>query len=318
VRKLAVLMAFLFPVSSLASICPVTVPDRAVFPGIGDGCTTDVPGYPDASYVFPHVGIFKSTFTGSCNNHDKCYSLLGTDYGSCDSGFWSDMQSACRSKYNPLLRPAEFAACMHTADLYYAGVSAWRSSHPEQARALQLDALNRSRLMQASIDGDVCGTTPERASIYATSLINRVRSTFQSYVGRAPTIYEFTRTVNWGDNVRNYVLDRAGWDANLYTSATGAGQVPPIGWWISTLGDYGHTFSVTPVVSGSYFWRIPDQSSNTSISLSYWPPMFNRTVRYSGFVRVQVGNVKNMALVEQNIVLPGTCAPNNGPWVNCQ
>jgi len=47
--------------------------------------------------------------------------------------------------------------------------------------------------------------------------------------------------------------------------------------------------------------------------------MFNQTVSFKGFIKAtNSAGTKNMALVETSIVLPGTCAPNNGPWVNCQ
>ena len=46
--------------------------------------------------------------------------------------------------------------------------------------------------------------------------------------------------------------------------------------------------------------------------------MFNQTVSFKGFIKATSAGTKNMALVETSIVLPGTCAPNNGPWVNCQ
>jgi hypothetical protein len=46
--------------------------------------------------------------------------------------------------------------------------------------------------------------------------------------------------------------------------------------------------------------------------------MFNRKVTYAGFVKATVNGISNMALVETSITLPGTCALNNGPHVNCQ
>jgi len=321
-RKLALLLAFVVPVPLLANICPVSNADPAQTQGIGDGCTTNPSdGLPDFSFIFPTVGIFKSTFTPACNNHDKCYSTLGADYGSCDSQFRSDMRSRCSSQFPPLLRPVEYSTCMHTADLYYAGVSAYRSEHPESAVFLQHEALNRSRIMGANINDEWCGTTPERTTIYTTALINQVRSAFQSYAGRPPSVYEFMEVMNWGDSVHNYLDDRAGWQANLYTRASQSAGVPlpSVGWYLTNVGDYGHTFAVTPVISGaSYRWKIPNGGSNPTLTLSYFPPMFNRKITYAGFVRVQVGSVRNLALVETSITLPGTCAPNNGPWVNCQ
>jgi len=139
-KKLAVLFALLIPLQSIGNICPIL---NSTEPGLADGCTTNPggDGVGDYGYIFPYVGIFKSTFTGACNNHDKCYATLGADYAGCDQNFYSDLRSACLSKYNPLLRPAEYSTCMHSADLYYAGVSAWRANHPEEAVNHQRNAL---------------------------------------------------------------------------------------------------------------------------------------------------------------------------------
>jgi len=151
--------------------------------------------------------------------------------------------------------------------------------------------------------------------------MSEVRSAFQSYAGRQPTIYEFMQAVNWGDDVHNYVDDRSAWRTALYTAASNAAgrQIPSIGWYVTQPSDYEHLFSVTQILSGaSYKWHIPDWGDGPTLRLGYSPPMFNRTVTYAGFVRVSVNGVRNMALVETKLVLPGTCAPNNGPYVNCQ
>ena len=70
----------------------------------------------------------------------------------------------------------------------------------------------------------------------------------------------------------------------------------------------------------TYRWRLSAGTADGPVAnYGYWPPMFNQTVQFKGFVKAtNPSGVRNMALVETSIVLPGTCAPNNGPWVNCQ
>ena len=93
---------------AFSQIC--SVPLAQGLEGIGDGCSTYL-----VEYALPHIGIFKSTFTPSCNNHDKCYTQLGADYHQCDSRFYEEMRGACNSQFNQWLRPVEWAACRQTA-----------------------------------------------------------------------------------------------------------------------------------------------------------------------------------------------------------
>lgn len=309
-RKLALLILFAAPIPALANICPAS--NAVGFPGIGDGCTTM--GFEN----IPHIGLFKSTFTPACDGHDKCYTSLGANYDSCDSAFYEAMRARCNSKYNEWLQPVEWSMCRTTAFEYYEAVKLWRHEHPENAPAFQNDARNRSIDMRARVENGQCGTTPERTTLYAPQLISQVYGAWNTYARRAPTIYEFLEVVNDG----NIVSDPAGWASILYSRAANAAAVTPpaVGWYKTSPGDYGVTFIANPVTPGvSYYWRVPDSGNGPSLTLSFWPPMFNQTVRFSGFLRAtNSAGVRNMALVETSIVLPGTCAPNNGPWVNCQ
>jgi hypothetical protein len=296
---------------AFSQIC--SVPPAQGLEGIGDGCTTY-----SAEVVFPNVGVFKSTFTPACNNHDACYTQLGADYHQCDSRFYEEMRSACDSKFNQWLRPAEWAACRSTAYDYYFAVGQWGAS-PSKQRNMQNNAYTRSLALQQSVEADTCGTTPERSGLYASGLISQVNGAFAASAGRSPTLYEFLSAANSGDRLG----DPNGWYANVVAwSQWGAAHPPPaVGWYKVSTGDYGVTFFANPVSPNtSYLWRLSQGSgSGTSLPFSYWPPMFNQTVSFKGFIKAtNSAGTKNMALVETSIVLPGTCAPNNGPWVNCQ
>jgi len=82
-----------------------------------------------------NVGAF---FRGACDRHDYCYSSGKAFYGdsrsACDSRFLSDMESKCRSDYNPanpLLLP-----CLTTAAECYGAVRTFGESHFENTPCL--------------------------------------------------------------------------------------------------------------------------------------------------------------------------------------
>ncbi len=316
-RKLLLLISlFVTLVSSslFANICPQS--DAQGFSGIGDGCSTNY-----AEYVLPPVGAYKGTFTSSCNKHDKCYSQLGADYSGCDSDFYANMRSDCSSSFNPILLGPIYADCMATASLYYSAVSAWRGSGQVETTNLQYDALNRSIATQTSVDSDTCGTTPERTTIYAPGLVTRIYTSFQTYAGRRPTIYEFLDAANWRSGSQDFVSDQAAWSTALYNKSVAAASASPpaVGWWLDYPGYYGLTFRVTPVVSGaSYLWKIGTTGTGTALALSYPPPQYDRKITYAGFLKATGSNgARNMALVETSVTLPGTCATKPGPNVHC-
>jgi hypothetical protein len=316
-RKLLLLISFFIPlaVSPLyANICSQS--DAQGYPGIGDGCSTHY-----AEYAIPSVGVFKGAFTNSCNKHDKCYSQLGADYSGCDSDFYANMRSDCSSNYNPILLGPIYADCLATANLYYSAVSAWRGSGQVETRDLQYDALSRSNAMQSSVDADTCGTTPERTTIYAPGLITRINTSFQTYAGRKPTLYEFLDAVNWWSGTQNFVSDQAAWSGALYNKSVAAASASPptVGWWLDYPGAYGVTFRANPVVSGaSYLWKVGTTGTGPTLAIGYSPPLYDRKITYSGFLKATGSNgARNMALIETSVTLPGTCATKPGPNVHC-
>lgn len=291
------------------NICP---PSNAVgIDGIGDGCSTSIAGY-----VLPDIAAFRSTFTPACNAHDKCYTTLGTSYGECDGRFLSDMQSACRSSFNPFFLPVEYAACNATAYNYYAGVQAW-GSVVNPLPGMQADALRRSRQMQASVNADTCGTTPEGTTLYAGGLMSQINSTFLAYASRLPTVYEFFDAVNAGD----LLADRSGWNSLLVTKAIAAASVVPPS--VATSGSSGLSsvvLSIAAPASGTtYFWKANNATSGTSsISFKLKNPKYDLYWAIEGFVKATgPGGQRNLGVLNVPVYEQGWCATAPGPNVHC-
>jgi hypothetical protein len=305
-RKLLVSLVFLSAVPAMAQIC---APSNAVgLDGIGDGCSTR-----GAEYVFPGVGIFKSTFTPSCDAHDKCYTQLGASYGACDSAFYEDMRNRCDDKYNKFLRPAEWSACRTTAFEYYTAVKQWGSTASTQYN-MQTNARNRSILQQYNLDTDTCGTTPERTTLYAPALIAQINNAWLGYAGRLPTVYEFVTAANSGDIVN----DRAGWNGLLYTLASQAAAVQPplVGWTrTSSPGNTEHTLTANPIQAGvAYRWRTSFGSGDgPSTYIWFEEPMYNATFQVKGYLKAtSPAGVRNLALVEFHVPVRGWCGSRGG------
>lgn len=309
-RKLALIACLSLPVAVPAQICPVS--NAVGIDGIGDGCSTHA-----AEYVFPDVGVFKSTFTPACDLHDKCYSQLGTDYHQCDSAFYEKMRAACNSRFNEYLQPAEWAACRTTAYEYYFAVSKWGADAAAQ-RNLQTDARNRSGSMETSVVAETCGTTPDRTTIYSPALITQVNNAFLASAARAPTVYEFFRAVNSGDIVN----DRNGWTTLLYNQAAAAGGVSPpaVGWVKTHPTMYSYKFTASPNVAGvNYLWKVMQiTASGPSLTLTFRPPEKSWAPQMHGFIRaMNSAGVKNMAVIETSGWLIGTSCSPSGPPVPC-
>jgi hypothetical protein len=220
---LAVALAFGVSALSAAPLCPQS--NAVNVQGIGDGCT--IP--PGSSVLFPQIGAYQSMFTPACQRHDKCYSTLGTSYAECDGRFLNDMQSACNqissAKRNWLgvligLPPgapgfADPVSCHSTALQYSGAVSAWRSTQ-DPLPGIQAEALRRSRSLETTLQSEACETVPEATSLFSASLVSKVNNTFQTYLGRQPTVLEFFQAVNSA----NVVSNPAGWEAQLPSVVT--------------------------------------------------------------------------------------------------
>ncbi len=307
-RKLFVILISLSSIPAMAQICAPS--NAAVGNGIGDGCS--VP--PNAPVLFPHIGIFQNTFTPACDQHDKCYTRLGADYGSCDSAFYEDMRNRCDSKYNKILRPVEWAACRQTAFEYYTAVQEYRRFLNTET-GFQVEARNRSLWQQYYLDTDTCGTTPERTTLYAPQLITQINNAYLSSAGRLPTVYEFMATANAGD-IAN---DRTGWNSLLYTlAAQAAGVQPPAIGYTKVVASLGteHTLTANPIVAGvAYRWRLPNGFSTDGPTAFMWfeEPMYNATLQIKGYLKAtSPSGVRNLALVEYSAHLQGWCGRRGG------
>lgn len=287
----------------------ICAPSNAVgLEGIGDGCSTSIAGY-----VFPEIGIFRPTFTSSCNRHDKCMTTLGATYSSCDSQFLSDMLSACKSSFNPLFFPAEYAACTATANAYYDGVEAW-GEVVDPLPGFQADALKRSQAMGRAVDIDgSCGTAPERTTLYTSGLIAKINGSFQTNAGRQPTIFEFFNAVNANTSGKNYVTDNAWWESNLVAYARKQASVkPPAVGYLRSDGVSAIKLTANPLLDTSiysYQWKANFlTSTSTSISFPLQRPKYDRDWKIEGFETVKdKAGVKNMKVIDENVHEQGTC-----------
>ncbi|HEX5682577.1 MAG TPA: hypothetical protein VFY73_00970 [Ideonella sp.] len=290
----------------------ICAPSNAVNqPGIGDGCTTTYQGV-DGSYVFLNIGIFKPTFTSSCNRHDKCYTTLGSTYSSCNGQFLSDMKDACKSSFNPLFFPTEYAQCYATANSYYAFVEGYADKE-DPLPGLLLDALKRSITMQRdSVEKDTCGTTPEITTLYTSSLISKINGAFQTNAGRLPTIYEFLTAVNAGTDATNYVTNLAWWESNLttYSRQRASVAVPTVGY-TSTQDARYVRFTASPIQSSTtYLWKTNGTATTgTTMAIPLRIPKYNLSWKVEGFIKATHNDTKekNMKVIDTWVNEQGWC-----------
>ena len=316
--KLFLCLITMMMAPAFSQICPISNKVHTDNDGIGDGCTTRYEDV-DLAYLVPGLSVYNSVFKSACDNHDKCWTQLGANYPSCDSQFLSDMKDRCDSAFNKFLFPSENLNCKAMANAYKDAVTLYRTSlKPGVPNGFQYEARNRSLALENSVNSDSCGTTPSGTTLYAPAFIAQVQNTFVSYAGRYPTIYEFLAAVNQGD----LVADPIGWNAGVVTRAQQAAANPPpaVGWYMTNPSDYGVKFTANPILANaSYLWRLSGGSrAGSSITYSYFPPLFNQKILFKGFLKVtNSAGVRNMVVIDTSYVLPGSCAPNNGPNVNC-
>ena len=298
-----------------AQICPAS--NAVNLEDIGDGCSTSYKGI-DGSYFIADVAVYKGTFTPSCNHHDKCYTTLGTTYTQCDDTLLSEMRSACYSDYNPLLLPSVYTACMATAQTYYLGVKGL-GAVKNPLPSYQRDAMSRSNHLFLGADpaGNVvnqrpastCGTTPELTTLYDSSLIAQINSTYQTQAHRLPTIYEFMGLFT--DN--NFVDNRTVWNAALYQAAVTANMTPPppTVTYTSTKTTTAVVFTASSATPGAtYTWKLNGITLNqSSVPLFLHNPRYDTSWPVTGFVEVTdpTTGQRNMTLVNTFVVERGWC-----------
>jgi hypothetical protein len=306
---LLMLLVATFAYSQQAGVCAGYVPSGS---GLTDGCS--VPG--GLTWAFPDVGIFKSTFTPACVNHDHCYSSLGSNYSECNGNFLSDMQSACNSTYTVLSGPV-YTACMSSASEYYSAVVAF-AAYANPLGGIQQDALLASRTLQTQVNSDTCATTPQLSNLYDSSVVDLINNAFQNYAHRLPTIYEFEDTVNDGD----LTADRTGWIALVNQHAIAAAVVTPPSVAITYFPPTSAFSVTTPTASATYAWSYLTnmRTSGTSI-VPIAHPVYSTTYTVGGILRasetVNGVVVRNQYILQnENISVYGSCGPvKGGPCV---
>jgi hypothetical protein len=302
---LAMLVVAAFAHAGQAGVCVTPPLDDTV--GLNDGCS--VPGL--ATWVFPDVGIFKSTFTPACNNHDHCYSALGATASACNDKFLGDLRSACNSNFTVLSGPV-YQACMDTAAQYHSAVVAYSVAVNPMGAIQEKSEARSQNVLGPWIASDTCATTPDLSGAYDSSLITQVNGAFQSYAHRLPTIYEFMATVNDG----NLVDDRAGWNNRVIQHAIGAAAVtlPSVG--LNWSAVY-QVYTVSPVTPGAtYSWTglegLRSSSPTSAVAWANGAP-YNTVVTVGAVLRASANGVRNQAIVPEHLItVRGTCGPSAG------
>ena len=304
---LAMLFVATIAWSQQPGVCTGYVPSGT---GLNDGCS--VPGA--ATWVFPDVGLFKSTFTPACVKHDHCFSSLGSNYNECNGNFMADMRSACNSTYTVLSGPV-YLACLDTASKYYAAVVAF-SAAQNPLPGIQHDAVVASQNLQLQVNAETCGTTPELSNLYDPSVISQVNTAFQNYAHRLPTIYEFLETVNDGD----LSTDRAGWGSRVNQHAIGAASVTPPSVGLTFDAFDGYYYVTTPTPLATYSWSgligLSSSADGKQADTLMIVPKYDATTTVGGIVRASIlpqgatKPVRNQyVLPQQTVTLKGWCAP---------
>lgn len=263
--------------------------------GIGDGCTVSYGGY------LIDIAAFKDLFTPACNSHDKCFTTIGRTGWECNDAFYSEMRSACRSKYNPLLRPVEYSLCNDSALKYYTAVQAHVQSD-DPTKGLQSAVLIEVRILNGQINADSCGITPEGSSFIAPSVISNVNNAFANSRGRLPTIYEFFSVLSTGDIIYN----KDNWYSTVLPSAVASSPftVPAAGFTTNTSGGI---FASPNQAGVSYMWKLNGKTYQGPSAQFATQGIQTGTVNLSGFLRAQQGLTRNMAVIQKTVTVAGKC-----------
>lgn len=299
-------------VSYTGPLCPASVVDG--IPGIGDGCSLEYKGF-DLSYI-PEIGIFKGTFTGACNNHDKCYTTLGKTGEECNAQFLSEMKSACDDKYNKYLQPAERSACRHSADLYKAGVDAFlKEANP--IPEMQAAAYMESMRLKAAYDAGKCVTNPERTTLYSAGLIQQINNAFTSGIGRSPTMSEFLGALHMFGQYEfpgYFISHRSWWDEYLpeYAKFRSWYKPPQVAW----TREEDMLVVTNPDPTLQYEWNVGGypKSSETSIYVGTAnPPKYDTFKPVRGYIKATAPRgFTNISIIDISLLVRGWCSSKPG------
>jgi hypothetical protein len=288
------------PKNVSVALCTATIP-VLIEEGIGDGCSTNYKGFNLAT--IPQIGAFRSTFTPACNNHDRCYTTLGYSTSKCNSDFLSDMKSACKSKYNRLLRPVEYAACNQTALEYKAAVDLFVSK-ADPGPSFQDELVSLNRKVQNNMSSGVCMTTPERTNIYSQEIIDQINSIFLAQAGRKPDANEFFSVINLYYSPQNYTLNTQG--ITDYARNESWLKIPN-----GEVVLNGATLSIkNPLQGAVYVWRIngyPESVGDHMDIPTELTPMYDTSTELKGYVNVTLNGFSNKIIVDTVLHIIGEC-----------
>ncbi|HEY9704830.1 MAG TPA: phospholipase A2 [Allocoleopsis sp.] len=62
------------------------------------------------------------SFEEACNNHDRCYGIIGKSQQDCDKAFHKEMLDKCARKFKTIIAKPLRASCNGAADVYYSAV----------------------------------------------------------------------------------------------------------------------------------------------------------------------------------------------------
>lgn len=297
-------LALLLSQPALSNICPSQAPST-------DGCTTkmvDKNGNTiQTAFIFSESLFVLSTFTSACNKHDLCYAKLGVDKAACDSTFRGDAKDICDSKFNKYLQPGENVFCRNQADVAYAVLrnidAAW-----DHYDAAQEGSVRRNINLNASVQGEQCFTTPDRAGIYHSSLETYVKDTFQLLKGRTPSKFEiFSMLAIYGVD-----MSVSSWKSSVYSAVAQIGVTPPVAKARRQLSEglYQQDGYQSQGAGLSYLWNINGETRFGPVYQKVYDPypMLAQTYPFRGYllVRDQYGG-RDFDIVDDTLYVKGLC-----------
>lgn len=287
--------------------------------GIGDGCTTGLAGY-----LFPDIGVFKSTFTPACNRHDTCYTQIGGTYGMCDGQFLDDMRAACDGKFNKWLQPIEYNFCRDTASRYYWGMKAWGETKDPLPR-FQSEAMSRMFRFKFDTDYRRCIQTAEGSKLMTPQIMAEIDAAFMNAIGRKPTVFETTSvaTMVLPDGRSAIYHDRYNWAANrlpVYAASRAMYPPPTVQWATQKTWEYLRFYVVNPTANTDYRWSVNGYTNaGPELRIPVPEPMYDSTYTFSGALEAMnfgTAEMRNATPISHTTRTPGWCS--SGPQYYCR
>ncbi|WP_449420615.1 tachylectin-related carbohydrate-binding protein [Phormidium nigroviride] len=196
-------------------------------------------------------------FTGSCDNHDRCYYTLGFNWNTCNERFYSDLRAACERDlrvwvppvtvkgvtitpgFHTPPEPASLRACYAIASGYYGGVQAgvlldvFNEAQNKQRRYEEWVASIRSPSLVSS---DLCwyqhSGWQDGSTSWASNNCTKVGSGWNFR-----TVFASSNGVIYGINANNELLwyQHRGWQDGSASWASGTGTRVGTGWSFGTV-----------------------------------------------------------------------------------